>query len=145
MGSTVGGVKPHRNVCLRGQTAKKPVRNPYAAHIDFTELTGLLGKVVPSNLDMVYERKGSFLVAEWKRDGEKVSKGQEILLKALSRIPSHTVLIINGYTEDREMFVNNFFRVFPDSPCVLAGSGLIGLKDYITDWYLTADVANVEF
>ena len=121
------------------------MRNPYAAHIDFTELTGLLGKVVPSNLDMVYERKGSFLIAEWKRDGEQVSKGQEILLKSLSRLPSHTVLIINGYTEDREMTVNKFWRVLPYDKCVFAGEGLIELKDYITEWYLSADVANMEF
>lgn len=120
------------------------MRNPYAAHIDFTELTGLLGKVVPSNLDMVYERKGSFLIAEWKRDGEKISKGQEILLKAFSRLPSATVLIINGYTEDRNMFVSSFWRVLPDEPCVLAGKGLIALKDYITEWYLSADVAIME-
>lgn len=121
------------------------MRNPYAAHIDFTELTGLLGKVVPSNLDMVYERKGSFLVAEWKRDGEQVSKGQEILLKSLSRLPSHTVLIINGYTEDREMTVSKFWRVLPHHECVLAGNGLTELKDYIVEWYMVADVANVEF
>lgn len=121
------------------------MRNTYAAHIDFTELTGLLGKVVPSNLDMVYERKGSFLVAEWKRDGEKIPLGQEILLKSLSRLPSHTVLVINGYTEDRNMVVNNFFRVLPHEPCVQAGKGLIELKDYITEWYLSADVAFVEY
>lgn len=116
------------------------MRNRDAPHIDFTELTGLLGKVIPSNLDMVYERKGSFLVAEWKRDGEKISKGQEILLKALSRVPGFTVLIINGHTENGEMSVNRFWRVLPDSECVLSGQGLTALKDYITEWYLFADV-----
>ena len=121
------------------------MRNRDAPHIDFTELMGLLGKVAPSNLDMVYERKGSFLVAEWKRDGEQVSKGQEILLKSLSRLPSHTVLIINGYTEDREMTVGKFWRVSPYDKCVLAGEGLNALKDYIVEWYMVADVSNVEF
>ena len=115
------------------------MRNRDAPHIDFTELMGLLGKVVPSNLDMVYERKGSFLVGEWKRDGENISKGQEILLKALSELPSHTVLIINGYTEDGKMSVNRFWRVKPEG-CVLAGAGLTALKDYITEWYLMADM-----
>ena len=95
--------------------------------------------MVPSNLDMVYERKGSFLVAEWKRDGEKISKGQEILLKALSRLPSHTVLIINGYTKNQRMTVGSFWRVLPDEQCVLAGKGLTELKDYIVEWYLSAD------
>ena len=115
------------------------MHDKYAPHIDFEELSGLLGKVVPSNLDMVLERKGHFLFGEWKRDGEKISKGQEILLKALSRLPSHTVLIINGYTEDGNMSVNRFWRVLPDSECVLAGAGLTALKDYITEWYMVAD------
>jgi hypothetical protein len=115
------------------------VRNPYAAHIDFTELTGLLGKVVPSNLDMVYERRGSFLVAEWKRDREKIPLGQEILLKSLSRLPGMTVLVVNGFTENGEMTVNKFWRVVPYDKCILAGKGLNALKDYITEWYMAAD------
>lgn len=114
------------------------MRNRDAPHIDFTELTGLLGKVVPSNLDMVYERKGSFLVGEWKREGESISKGQEILLKALSAVPGFTVLIINGYTEDGKMSVNRFWRVTAEG-CVLTGAGLTALKDYITEWYMVAD------
>jgi len=115
------------------------MRNRDAPHIDFTELMGLLGKVVPSNLDMVYERKGSFLVGEWKRDGENISKGQEILLKALARVPGFTVLVINGFTEDGNMSVNRFWRVLPEGECVLSGAGLTALKDYITEWYMVAD------
>ena len=115
------------------------MRNRDAPHIDFTELMGLLGKVVPSNLDMVYERKGSFLIGEWKRDGESVSKGQEILLKVLSRVPGFTVLIINGYTENGNMYVSKFWRVLPHDKCVFSGEGLDALKDYITEWYMVAD------
>ena len=40
------------------------MRDKYAPHVDFEELNGLLGKVVPSNLDMVLERKGHFLFGE---------------------------------------------------------------------------------
>lgn len=116
------------------------MRNPNAPHIDFTELTGLLGKVVPSNLDMVYERKGSFLVAEWKRDGEKIPKGQEILLKALSGVPSFIVLVVNGWTEGGDMTVNTFWRVLPHGECVQSGKGLEEFKDYITEWYMMADI-----
>ena len=114
------------------------MRNKEAPHIDFEELVGLLGKVVPSNLDMVLERKGHFLFAEWKRDNEKVSKGQEILLKALSRVPNATVLIVNGDTDDG-MRVDTFWRVVPDETCVQSGKGLIEFKDYIIEWYLVAD------
>ena len=114
------------------------MRNKEAPHIDFEELVGLLGKVVPSNLDMVLERKGHFLFAEWKRDNEKVSKGQEILLKALSRVPNATVLIVNGDTDDG-MRVDTFWRVLPNGNCIESGRGLIEFKDYIIEWYLVAD------
>lgn len=114
------------------------MRNKEAPHIDFEELNGLLGKVVPSNLDMVLERKGHFLFGEWKRDNEKVSKGQEILLKALSRVPNATVLIVNGDSDDG-MRVDRFWRVLPNGNCIESGRGLIEFKDYIIDWYLVAD------
>jgi len=114
------------------------MRNKEAPHIDFEELVGLLGKVVPSNLDMVLERKGHFLFAEWKRDNEKVSKGQEILLKALAELPQNTVLIVNGDT-DNGMRVDSFWRVLPDGRCIKSGNGLIEFKDYIIEWYLDAD------
>ena len=114
------------------------MRNKEAPHIDFEELNGLLGKVVPSNLDMVLERKGHFLFAEWKRDNEKVSKGQEILLKALSRVPNATVLIVNGDSDDG-MRVDRFWRVLPNGNCIESGKGLIEFKDYIIEWYLFAD------
>ena len=114
------------------------MRDKYAPHINFEELNGLLGKIVPSNLDMVLERKGHFLFGEWKRDGEKISKGQEILLKALSGLPKTTVLVINGDT-DNGMRVDRFWRVLPDVGCVESGRGLFAFKDYITEWYLVAD------
>lgn len=114
------------------------MRDKYAPHIDFEELNGLLGKVVPSNLDMVLERKGHFLFGEWKRDGEKISKGQEILLKALSGLPKTTVLVVSGDT-DNGMRVERFWRILPDGNYVESGRSLIDFKDYIVEWYLIAD------
>lgn len=115
------------------------MRDKYAPHVDFGELSGLLGKVLPSNLDMVLERKGHFLFGEWKRDGEKISKGQEILLKALSGLPKTTVLVINGDTENG-MRVERFWKVLSNGQCIECGKGLIAFKDYITEWYLVADI-----
>ena len=114
------------------------MRDKYAPHVDFGELSGLLGKVLPSNLDMVLERKGHFLFGEWKRDGEKISKGQEILLKALSELPKTTVLVVSGDT-DNGMRVERFWRILPDGSYTQSGKGLIEFKDYITEWYLVAD------
>jgi hypothetical protein len=114
------------------------MRDKYAPHVDFGELSGLLGKILPSNVDMVLERKGHFLFGEWKRDGEKISKGQEILLKALSGLPKTTVLVINGDSDDG-MRVERFWKVLSNGQCIECGKGLIAFKDYITEWYLIAD------
>jgi len=79
------------------------MRNKYATHIDFRDFKGLIEsnpRAVPSNLDMLFERKGYFLVGEWKRPNESISIGQQILLKALSKVPRFTVLVIIGSTEE---------------------------------------------
>ena len=115
------------------------MRDKYAPHVDFGELSGLLGRILPSNVDMVLERKGHFLFGEWKRDGEKISKGQEILLKALSGLPKTTVLVINGDSDDG-MRVERFWKVLSNGQCIECGKGLIAFKDYITEWYLIADI-----
>jgi len=85
------------------------VRDKYATHIDFTQFTSL-GNRLPSNLDMVLERKGYFLVGEWKRENEKLSEGQKILLRNLARMKNFTVLIINGHS-DQDLMVVNYFVV----------------------------------
>ena len=44
------------------------MRNKDARHIDFAELYGLFDKRLPSNVDMIMERHGRFLIGEWKRE-----------------------------------------------------------------------------
>jgi hypothetical protein len=43
------------------------------------------------------------------------------------------------------MTVSKFWRVLPYDKCILAGESLTELKDYIVEWYMVADVSNVEF
>ena len=114
------------------------MRNRFAPHIDFSELDGLLGNCLPSNVDMMMERKGHFLVGEWKRPNERISKGQEILLKALAKRQKFTVIIVSGDTEV-EMIVHKFWKLNSDGSITLKGEGLQAFKDYLTDWYLMAD------
>jgi len=114
------------------------MRNRYASHINFEEFDGMLGKAVPSNLDMVLERNSKFLVGEWKRNNEKVSIGQQILLKALARQPAFTVLVINGET-DEGMTVNKFWKLNKYGKFQFVGDSVYQLKDYITEWYLWAN------
>ena len=115
------------------------MRNPDAPHINFEEFFGMLGKVIPSNIDMVMERRNYFLIGEWKRPNEKISKGQEILLKAFAKLDRFTVLVIIGDT-DNKMVVNKFWKINKDGKLFLAGSGVEQLKDFITDWYVLADL-----
>ena len=88
------------------------MRNPDAKHTDFTDLIGVIPsnpKLLPSNLDMVIERFGHFLIGEWKRPNEKISMGQEILLKRLATKDDIVVLLIEGDTDDG-MVVNKIFN-----------------------------------
>jgi hypothetical protein len=86
---------------------------------------------------MIFERKGKFLVGEWKRPNEKISKGQEILLKNLAKQENFVVLIIQGDT-DGEMVVSKFWRVVNDK-CEQQGESAQDLKDFMNEWYDWAD------
>src|SRR5216683_3186559 len=64
--------------------------------VDFHNLFDVPG----SDLDFIQERKGKFIVIEFKKAGEQkldVDDGRRILLEALAREPDFTVII---YTHD---------------------------------------------
>ena len=114
------------------------MRNPNAAHIDFRDLVGIIPenpKALPSNIDMVYERKGFFLVGEWKKPNEEMSRGQEILLMNMAKNAAFHVLIIHGDTDATGMHVKGFFRYTIDGRLLLAGNSLEDLKNFIQRWY----------
>lgn len=94
--------------------AMKPaMRNVNATHVDFGFLRGMIPSnphFMPSNIDMVLERKGRFLFGEWKREGETMKKGQQILLQQLSWY--HPVLVITGYV-DKEPHISLIEKVIP--------------------------------
>jgi len=113
------------------------MRNPYALHLDFNNLIGAVPespKILPSNIDMMYERCGKFLVGEWKRPNEKISIGQSILLNALAKQDDFIVLIITGDT-DRDMQVFNVERLNKQGELIPKGNTLEDLKTIILKWY----------
>jgi len=117
------------------------MRNPDAKHIDFAELVGMIPtnpKFLASNLDMVLERKGHFLVGEWKRPNESISKGQEILLTNLAMKPGFLVVLIEGDT-DADMVVNKVQIFNPHKGWIEWGDSKESLKDLITQWYARAE------
>ena len=114
------------------------MRNPYASHTDFGFLKQVIKsnpKAMPSNLDMVFERYGCFLVGEWKRDNEEISLGQKILLKALCELETFTVLVINGYSDNTGTEINKFYEVDVDK-LIYLGKGIEEFKEYINSWYV---------
>ena len=111
------------------------MRNPNAVHIDFKDLNGLMGKIVPSNIDMVMERNGYFLVGEWKRENEDISVGQYILLKQLAKMSDRfTVLIIQGHTDTGTMVVDKFWRMGADGVIIPIGTGVDTFKEFLVYW-----------
>ena len=113
------------------------MRNQFATHTDYEDLLGLLPsnpKFLPSNVDGIAERNGKFLVMEWKRPNEKISKGQEFLLKALAKTPNFVVIIIIGDT-DNGMNIERFYYLQPIGKNVLIGTSTQEFKDYYTFWY----------
>lgn len=120
------------------------MRNAYASHTDFGFLRGIIldnPKAMPSNIDMVFERHGKFLVGEWKRKNEEISLGQKILLKSLADQINFTVLVINGYSDDTGTNIDNFYEVDTDRLLFL-GNGIQELKDYINTWYQSSNGVN---
>lgn len=111
------------------------MRNPNAVHIDFKDLNGLMGKIVPSNIDMVMERNGYFLVGEWKREGEPISTGQLILLKQLAKMKDKfTVIVIQGHTDTGSMVVEEFYHMDADGILVPIGAGVDRFKEFLVYW-----------
>ena len=117
------------------------MRNPDAKHTDFADLIGVIPnnpKFLASNLDMVMERFGQFLVGEWKRPGEEISKGQEILLKRLASKDEFVVLIIEGDTDDG-MNITNIEALNASGGLVEIGKTTEELKRFVRFWYEHAE------
>lgn len=116
------------------------MRNTKAAHIDFTPFVGVIEsnpKFLPSNLDMILERNGNFIVAEWKRHGEKISLGQQKVLQALAVVPRFVVLVITGDTDDG-LRVSRVDRVTVDGGLEFVCDSADALLERLRNWYATS-------
>lgn len=109
------------------------MRNKDARHIDFAELYGLFDKRLPSNVDMIMERHGRFLIGEWKREGEHMQVGQQILLKQLAKVPKFTVIIVLGDT-DSFMHIKKVWKLNADETFKVVATNKDQFKDYLVAW-----------
>ena len=123
------------------------LRNPNAQLVDFTALNGVIEsnpKFAPSDIDMIYERNGFYLVAEWKKPDEALVKnsGQDFLLQTLAKNERFTVLIIVGYSQGRDMVIQKIDRITRAGLVQnlhATGDGVPRLREIIQKWYKAVD------
>jgi len=102
------------------------MRNQYATHTDFRDFQGLIPTnthFLPSNIDMICERKGHFLIGEWKKPNENMATGQQLLLKAFAQVPKFTVLVIIGNTDNEQTEVGDLGLIELTGKTVKSNSG----------------------
>jgi len=120
------------------------MRSRNASHIDYGAFLGLLPnnpKITPCDLDGIIERKGKFLVLEWKRKGEGMSEGLRRTLQALATTPNFQVWVIRGDT-DEGLKIAQFFFVPPQGKPMLLGEGV---DDFIRAYKLWFEWADGQF
>lgn len=111
------------------------MRNVNATHVDFGFLRGMIPTnphFMPSNIDMIMERRGKFLFGEWKREGEEMKTGQKILLKALAQ--QHTVLVITGYV-DTDAHISLVQALDNRGMLIKLGTDKNTLIEFLQNWY----------
>ena len=117
------------------------MRNKNAPHIDYGAFLGLLPnnpKATPCDLDGIIERKGKFLILEWKREGERTSEGLRRTLQALAGTPGFQVWIVRGDTDDG-LRIGKFYSVPPFGKSKLLGEGVDDFIHIYRLWYEYAD------
>ena len=115
------------------------MRNAHATHVDFGFLRGIIRdnpNFMPSNIDMVLERRGVFLFGEWKREDEEISQGQKILLTNLAW--HHTVIIITGYVDDKP-HIGLIQKMTPTGKLTVVGQGEEDLINFLRGWYVEVE------
>jgi hypothetical protein len=116
------------------------MRNSNAKHIDFGFMQGIFPnpRELPVNIDMIMEKNNKFIIGEWKKPSEKISLGQEIMLKNLAKRDNIIVLIIEGNSDDEECYVNKVEQLHTDGSRELLGEGKQFLLDLFSAWHKQA-------
>ena len=117
------------------------MRSRNASHIDYGAFLGLLPnnpKITPCDIDGIVERKGKFLVLEWKREGEKMSEGLRRTLQALASAHNFQVWVVRGDT-DNGLRIGRFYSVPSFGKPRLLGEGVDEFIHVYRMWYEYAD------
>ena len=118
----------------------KAMRKANAKHVDFGFLKGMFPnpRELPVNVDMMMEKNHCFIVGEWKKPKETLSKGQEIMLMRLAARRNIHVIIIEGSSDDTECYVNKVEEMHKDGRLQELGTGIEFLKILMKAWHAHA-------
>jgi hypothetical protein len=116
------------------------MNKPNAKHVDFGFLKGMFPnpRELPVNVDMMMEKNHCFIVGEWKKPKETLSKGQEIMLMRLAARRNIHVIIIEGSSDDTECYVNKVEEMHKDGRLQELGTGIEFLKILMKAWHARA-------
>jgi hypothetical protein len=116
------------------------MNKPNAKHVDFGFLKGMFPnpRELPVNVDMMMEKNHCFIVGEWKKPKETLSKGQEIMLMRLAARRNVHVIIIEGSSDDTECYVNKVEEMHKDGRLQELGTGIEFLKILMKAWHARA-------
>lgn len=87
-----------------------------------------------TDLDGMVERRGKFLVVEWKAPGQSVKNAQERALNALNRLDQFTVLVVHGTSDPMDPKMVRF-PFGPDK-----ATDLERFQKGVHDWFAKASI-----
>ena len=116
------------------------MNKPNAKHVDFGFLKGMFPnpRELPVNVDMMMEKNHCFIVGEWKKPNEIISKGQEIMLTRLAAIRNVHVLIIEGSSDDTECYIYKVEEMHKNGKLEELGTGKEFLQNLMKAWHAYA-------
>lgn len=73
-------------------------------------------------------------MGEWKRQGEAISFGQQLLLNRLAGTENFTVLVITGHSDNEQTEVSAIHRLKENGDLIPVGESVKDLKSLYLRW-----------
>lgn len=107
---------------------------------DWSVLSGCFGNgIKPSDIDGMVERHGYFLFLEAKPVGGRMSGGQQIALRLLSKKPLVSVVVFCGDRSAVPPLVTEVALIIGGEVYAIAPADLEFLRRVVWHWYQSAD------
>lgn len=100
---------------------------------DWSVLNDALAPCKLTDIDGMCERRGKFLVVEWKRPGGSVERAQELALSRLNKLDDFTVAIVHGLINPMEP------KAYREPGGKDKPTSLGDFQDFVADWKRRAD------